>query len=257
MCVRRSVLALLRPRAKARGVMEGFIFLLLFFSAIGAVYPSDEQIKLPNVCVSGILYDADSPLAVVNGEPARQGERIDGVTVVKISDSTVSFEYKGRTFEKTIGQGCLTPELLYKKTSQITKIINRQKSSRISRRNSVNINRVPFFSYENIFVLVLLAVSILLYIYNSLCLSKIAGKTNTAFGWFAWLPILNVFLMLMIAKKSFWWFILLLIPLINFVCMVIVWMEIARMRNKPAWLGLLMMLPIANFIIIGYLAFSR
>jgi len=237
--------------------LKNFIFLLLFFSAIGAVYPSGEETKIPNVCVSGILYDADNSVVVVNGESLRQGERINGITVIKIYDSAVSFECNGQTFERKIGEGCLTPELLYKKTSQITKMINRSKPSPASRKNPGNYNQVPLFSYENIFVLAILAVSILFYIYNSLCLSKIAGKTNKAFGWFAWLPILNVFLILMIAKKSFWWFILLLIPLINFVCMVIIWMEIARMRDKPAWLGLLMMLPVANFIIIGYLAFSR
>lgn len=236
--------------------LKKFIFLLLFFSVIGAVYPSDSEIKLPSVCVSGILYDADRSLVIVNGESARQGEQINGMTVIKISDSTVVFEYKGQTFEKRIGEGCLTPELLYKKTSQITKMISRPKSSQPLRRRPGSNSKIPLFSYENIFILALLAVSILFYIYNSLCLSKIAGKTNTSFGWFAWLPILNIFLMLMIARKSFWWFILLLIPLVNFVCMLIVWMEIAKIRNKPAWLGLLMMLPVANFIIIGYLAFS-
>ncbi|MCK9615336.1 MAG: general secretion pathway protein GspB [Candidatus Omnitrophica bacterium] len=236
-----------------------FIFLLLFFSVAGTIYPENEEIKLPDVCVSGILYDTDSSLAVVNGESLRQGEQINGMTIVKISDSTVSFEYKGKTFEKTIGEGCLTPQLIYKKTAEITKFINRPKSQQASRKKSGNNRRVSSLGYESIFVLTLLAVSIVLYIYNSLCLSKIANKTNTPFGWFAWLPILNIFLMLMIARKSFWWLILLLIPLVNFICIIIIWMEIAKMRNKPAWLGLLMMLPLpfANFIIIGYLAFSR
>jgi hypothetical protein len=233
-----------------------FIFVLAFLSFAGLVYPEDAETKLPNVCVSGIMYDAESSLAVVNGESVKQGEEINGMTVVKISESTVSFEYKGRTFERAIGQGCFTPQLIYKKTSLITKFINHPKLRQTSRKNSVNNRKVSSLSYENILVLILLVVSIIFYIYISLCLSKIANKTNTPFGWFAWFPILNIFLMLMIARKSFWWIILLLIPLVSLICIIIIWMEIARMRNKPAWLGFLMMLPIANFLIIGYLAFS-
>ncbi len=234
-----------------------FIFLLAFFFVAGLVYPEDTGTKLPNVCISGIMYDAESSLAVVNGESVKQGEEINGMTVVKISESTVSFEYKGQTFEKTIGESCITPELIYKKTSQITKFINHPKPRQASRKNSGNNRRVSSLSSENILVLIILAASIVFYLYNSICLSKIANKTNTSCGWFAWLPILNIFLMLMIARKSFWWIILLLIPLVNFVCIIIIWMEIAKMRNKPAWLGFLMMLPVANFLIIGYLAFSR
>jgi len=234
-----------------------FIFLLAFCFAAGVVYPEDTGVQLPNVCVSGIMYDAQSSLAVVNGEPVRQGEEINGMTVIKISDSAVSLEYKGQAFERTIGQGCLTPQLIYKKTSQITKIINRPNTRQVSASKNRSNSRISVFSYGNLFTLIFLIIVFLFYVYSSLCLQKIANKTNTPFGWFAWLPILNIFLILMIANKSFWWLILLLIPLVSFVCMIIIWMEIASRRNKPAWLGLLMMLPVTNFLIIGYLAFSR
>ncbi|MDD4182714.1 MAG: DUF5684 domain-containing protein [Candidatus Omnitrophica bacterium] len=233
-----------------------FIFLLAFFSVTGVVYPEDAGAQLPNVCVSGIMYDAQSSLAVVNGEPVKPGEEINGIKVVKISESAVSFEYKGQSFEKRIGDNCITSPFLYKQTSQITKIINRPHSSQVSARARRANSRISIFHYENLFMFVLLIVAILFYVYNSLCLQKIAAKTNTPFGWFAWLPILNVFLILMIANKSFWWLILLLIPLVNLACIIIIWMEIAKRRNKPAWLGLLMMLPVANFLVIGYLAFS-
>ena len=94
------------------------------------------------------------------------------------------------------------------------------------------------------------------YVYFAICLMKIASKTNTPNGWFAWIPILNAILMIQIAKRPVWWIILLFIPLINIVISIIVWMDIAVARNKPNWLGILMIVPVANLIIPGYLAFS-
>lgn len=100
-------------------------------------------------------------------------------------------------------------------------------------------------------------IMVVAYIYIAICLMKIAKKTNTENGWFAWIPILNVFLMLMIAKKPLWWFILMLIPIVNFIIFIIVWMAIAEARGKPNWIGILTIVPFVNIIILGYLAFSK
>jgi len=94
------------------------------------------------------------------------------------------------------------------------------------------------------------------YIYFAISLMKIAEKTDTENGWFAWIPILNVILMLQIAEKPLWWFILILIPLVNIVIIVLVWMAIAERRGKPSWWGIMMLVPIMNIITPGYLAFS-
>ncbi len=98
---------------------------------------------------------------------------------------------------------------------------------------------------------------VVFYIYFAICLMKIAKKTNTENGWFAWIPILNVFLMLMIAKKPLWWFILMFIPIVNIIISIIVWMAVAEARGKPSWIGILMIVPFVNIIIPGYLAFSQ
>jgi hypothetical protein len=95
------------------------------------------------------------------------------------------------------------------------------------------------------------------YIYFAICLMKIAQKTNTANAWFAWVPILNVILMLQVAKKPIWWIILLFIPLVNIIISVIVWMGISKTLGKEEWLGILMIVPVANIILPGYFAFSK
>jgi len=94
------------------------------------------------------------------------------------------------------------------------------------------------------------------YVYLALALQAIAKKTNTQDAWWAWIPILNILLMLNIAKKPLWWILLLFIPLVNIVIGVIVWMGVAEARGKPNWWGILMIVPVANFIVPGYLAWS-
>lgn len=105
-----------------------------------------------------------------------------------------------------------------------------------------------------IFMLILV---LAIYIFYAVCLMKIAKKTGTPNGWFAWIPILNVVLMLQIAKKPIWFLILFLVPLANIIIMILVWMAIAKELKKPDWLGVLMIVPIANLIVPAYLAFSK
>jgi hypothetical protein len=94
------------------------------------------------------------------------------------------------------------------------------------------------------------------YVYVSLALMTIAKKTNTPNAWLAWIPIVNIILILNIAKKPLWWFILCLIPLVNIVIMIILWMAIAEARGKPSWWGILIIIPLVNLIVPGYLAWS-
>jgi hypothetical protein len=95
------------------------------------------------------------------------------------------------------------------------------------------------------------------YLYISVCIFAIAGKTGTDNAWFAFVPILNLILLIRIADKPIWWILLLFIPLVNIVIGVILWMAVAEARGKPSWMGLLMIIPGVNLILMGYLAFSR
>lgn len=95
-----------------------------------------------------------------------------------------------------------------------------------------------------------------IYVYTALALMTIATKTNTPNAWLAWIPIANIFLMFNIAGKPAWWFILILIPLVNIVIAIIVWMAIAEARHKPNWWGILMIVPVVGLIVPGYLAWA-
>ena len=94
------------------------------------------------------------------------------------------------------------------------------------------------------------------YIYMALAVQTIATKTNTENAWLAWIPVVNIILLLNIAKKPVWWFILFLIPFVNIIIAILVWMGVAEARNKPNWWGILLIVPVIGIIVPGYLAWS-
>lgn len=108
-----------------------------------------------------------------------------------------------------------------------------------------------------IFLMVIILV-IILYVIVAISLMRIAKRTNTENAWFAWIPILNLILMLQIARRPMWWLIFFLIPFINIVGIVlqfVIWVDIAKRLGKPVWVGILAgLIPI---IFVPYLAFSE
>ena len=102
----------------------------------------------------------------------------------------------------------------------------------------------------------MVAVFAVAYIYFALALQTIARKTNTANGWWAWIPILQIVLSLNVARKPVWWIILCLVPIVNIVMWIVIWMGIAEARNRPTWWGILLLVPLVNLIVPGMLAWT-
>jgi len=105
-------------------------------------------------------------------------------------------------------------------------------------------------------MIVFLVVFAAIYIYFALAFSTIAKKTNTPNAWWAWVPILNIILMLNVAKKPVWWVVLCFVPIVSIVIGIIVFMGVAEARGKPNWWGILIIVPFVNLIVPGYLAWS-
>jgi hypothetical protein len=114
----------------------------------------------------------------------------------------------------------------------------------------------PFAALSGVMLLFVVVFGLGCYVYMALALQTIATKTGTANEWLAWIPIANLFLMLSVAKKPMWWFILFLIPLVNLVMAIMVWMAVAEARGKPNWWGILMIVPLVNLVVPGYLAWA-
>lgn len=105
-------------------------------------------------------------------------------------------------------------------------------------------------------LLVCAVIGLAFYVYVALAVYTIATKTHTENAWMAWIPIVNVVLLLNIAKKPIWWIILFFIPLVSLVMAIIVWMAVAEARGKPNWWGILLIVPLVGLIVPGYLAWA-
>lgn len=101
---------------------------------------------------------------------------------------------------------------------------------------------------------------LVLYVFFAYCLAELAKRLGMPFGKaFIWalIPIANIFLILKLAEKPMWWFILMLIPIVNFVIAILVWMAIAERRGRPAWWGVVIaIVPIVNLVLFLILCFG-
>lgn len=73
-------------------------------------------------------------------------------------------------------------------------------------------------------------------------------------GWACIVPIYNIIVLLKIAKKPMWYFILLLIPFINIIMIFVVYIAIAKNFGKGAGFGV--GLALLGFIFFPILAFG-
>ncbi len=107
--------------------------------------------------------------------------------------------------------------------------------------------------FATLFIILELAI----YIYVCLCIFLIAKKLDVPNPWIAWIPIAQIWTIVNCAGKPWWWILLLLVPIVNIIIGIVLWMSITENLGKNKWLGLLMLLPIVNFVYIGILAFSK
>lgn len=95
------------------------------------------------------------------------------------------------------------------------------------------------------------------YLYFAYTQFKIAqkiGYRNSA--WWAFIPILNIVLLVKMANRPMYWFWFCLIPVVNVIVLAVMWIDVAKACNQsPVW-GFLTILPFINFVSIGVLAFS-
>jgi len=65
-------------------------------------------------------------------------------------------------------------------------------------------------------------------------------------GWAALIPIYNIIVLIKIAGKPLWWFVLMLIPIVNFIVAVILTMAVAKNFGKGTGyaMGMLFLAPV-------------
>ena len=76
-----------------------------------------------------------------------------------------------------------------------------------------------------------------------------AGKP----GWAAIIPIYNLIVLLEIAGRPLWWFILLIIPFVNFIVLIIVNIDVARKFGKGVGFAIgMLILPFIFWPMLGF-----
>ncbi len=90
---------------------------------------------------------------------------------------------------------------------------------------------------------VFMVMGIGMYVVMALALMTIAKKTNTPNEWWAWVPILNILLMLQIADLPMWYIILYLVPCTFLFVWIYNWWKIAEKRGKPGPIAIALLIP--------------
>jgi len=76
-----------------------------------------------------------------------------------------------------------------------------------------------------------------------------AGKP----GWHSIIPFLNIYDLVLIAGRPGWWFLLLLVPLLNIIVAIVVSIDIARHFGKGTGFGILLaLLPFIGYSILAF-----
>ncbi len=85
---------------------------------------------------------------------------------------------------------------------------------------------------------------------------KMADRVKEEPRWFAVLPLLNIILLLKIAKKPLWWLILFFFPIVNIVALIMTTMALCQRFGIEKWWGLVAILSPFNLILYAYLAYG-
>ena len=103
-----------------------------------------------------------------------------------------------------------------------------------------------------------------LYVYSALAWSAIAKKLKYEYHWLAWIPIVQLVLLPILAEKEWPWVFIMLVPIVNFVFLIMWTWKIYERRNLPGALSLIYIgafIPfvnwiaaIANLVILGIAA---
>lgn len=112
-----------------------------------------------------------------------------------------------------------------------------------------------------IFFAVIFLIAIATYIFTAYCLMKMAEKLQVPNGWFAFIPFLNIWLVVQMGRKETSWFIIMLIfnfcfPIVTMVMAILILMDVSEMLGFERFWGILVIIPIFNLYVFYKWAFT-
>ena len=99
---------------------------------------------------------------------------------------------------------------------------------------------------------------VFVFFYAILCfpLMWIAKKINRKHAWLVWVPVVQIFYLLYLGGKPLWWIIFFLIPVVNIILPLVLFISILRELKKSYWLIIPVLFPGFNVFVLWYLALS-
>lgn len=118
-------------------------------------------------------------------------------------------------------------------------------------------------NFPVVYFLIMSLISIASYIFVGFCLMKMADRLGVENSWFAFVPILNIWLLCQMDDKPVSWFVLMLVGafctfgLLTIILGVLIFMDVAEKLGFENWWGILIIIPIFNYYVMYKLAFTE
>jgi len=148
-----------------------------------------------------------------------------------------------------------TFEALVESTSQGPTVTITKNGTKVARPMTAAEKALAGGAAAGVMGLVLLF-GVAMYVVTCIPFYLISKKTGIGTSFFAWVPILNVYLMLQLAEKPGWWLILMFVPVVNIVIIILTYCGVAETCRLPAWVGALALVPFVNILLPWYFLYS-
>jgi hypothetical protein len=113
------------------------------------------------------------------------------------------------------------------------------------------------FLLTGVGLIVFAVFAVIMYVYSALAFSAIAKKVGEEPAWYAWVPLLNLWLLAKIAQVPPVSLLLIFIPVVNLIYSLYLMMKVAERRGFPSWVGLLIVIPLLGLVVPGYIAWAE
>ncbi len=115
------------------------------------------------------------------------------------------------------------------------------------------VNPLAVLAGLGVLLFIPILISLSSYIFLSLALAKIGKDLGYKEPWFAWLPILQMVMVMQLGEKSPWW---LLVPFVGQIMTIIAIMRVTEKRGYDQLLGLIVLTGIGSYILFYLLAWK-
>jgi hypothetical protein len=97
---------------------------------------------------------------------------------------------------------------------------------------------------------------IVIWLYFGFCMMSLANRFGRSDGWLGFIPIVNLWYMLVLGDLSGWLVLTILLGPVYAIVAIIAWWKMSEKTGKGGWLALLLLIPGVNLLIPGIIAWA-